>query len=60
MEDLRPAKSCLGIRITYTEDDIALDQEAYIESILARAALQCPFNSNKRWNQTNKGNVSVN
>lgn len=31
---------CLGIRITYTEDGIALDQEAYVESILARFNMQ--------------------
>lgn len=36
MEDLKPAQSCLRIRITRTEDGIAIDQEAYIKSISTR------------------------
>lgn len=40
MKDLGPAKSCLGIRITRTEEGIGLDQEAYIESVLTRFMMQ--------------------
>ena len=40
MKDLTPAKSCLGIRITFSEDGITLDQEAYIETVLARFNMQ--------------------
>ena len=40
MKDLGPVKSCLGIRITYSKDGISLDQEAYIETVLARFNMQ--------------------
>lgn len=40
MKDLGKASSCLGIRITREKNAIALDQEAYIESLLARFNMQ--------------------
>ena len=40
MKDLGPAKHCLGIRVNYLNDGIALDQEAYIETILSRFKMQ--------------------
>lgn len=36
MKDLGKASNCLGIRITREKNAVALDQEAYIESVLAR------------------------
>lgn len=36
MKDLGAAKNCLGIRITRTDRTIALDQEAYVEAMLAK------------------------
>ena len=40
MKDLGPAELCLGIRVNYLNDGIALDQEAYIETILSRFKMQ--------------------
>ncbi|XP_062544965.1 uncharacterized protein LOC134211764 isoform X1 [Armigeres subalbatus] len=40
MKDLGKASSCLGIRINREKSAVALDQEAYIESILARFNMQ--------------------
>lgn len=40
MKDLGPASSCLGIRITRENGAVALDQEAYIESVLSRFNMQ--------------------
>lgn len=36
MKDLGKAKNCIGLRISYDDDDIYLDQEKYIREILAR------------------------
>lgn len=40
MKDLRTAESCPEIRITRNEDDIALNQEAYVESHLYCSKMQ--------------------
>lgn len=34
MKDMGTAKNCVGIRITYTEDNICLDQTTYINNVL--------------------------
>lgn len=40
MKDLGPAKNCVGIRITQTDEYIALDQTRYINEILERFNMQ--------------------
>lgn len=36
MKDLEAAKHCLGIRIERTADEIGLDQQTYIDSVMKR------------------------
>lgn len=43
MKDLEKASNCLGIRITREKNAVALDQEAYIESVLARFNMDGEF-----------------
>lgn len=40
MKDLGPVSSCLGIRVTRGQGCVALDQQAYIESMLTRFNMQ--------------------
>ncbi len=40
MKDMGRAKSCLGIRLTYTDSGIALDQSNYINEILQNFGMQ--------------------
>lgn len=40
MKDMGLAKSCVGIRVTYMEDGIGLDQSAFINDILKRFGME--------------------